>query len=57
MKNIYFVRHGQSIMNVSGHYAGVTDTPLTDEGRNQAKVAGKNLKSEQIPIDIIVSSP
>jgi probable phosphoglycerate mutase len=58
MKNIYFVRHGQSEMNVSGHFAGaVTDTSLTEEGRNQAKAAGKQLQDEGITIDIIVSSP
>jgi probable phosphoglycerate mutase len=58
MKKIYFVRHGQSEMNVSGHFAGaVTDTPLTEEGRNQAKAAGKQLQDEGILIDIIVSSP
>lgn len=57
MKTIYFVRHGQSVMNVSGHYAGTTDTPLTEEGQKQAKAAGKYLKAELIPIDVIVSSP
>jgi uncharacterized phosphatase len=58
MKNLYFVRHGQSEMNVSGHFAGTaTDAQLTDEGRKQAKEAGKDIKSQAIPIDIIVSSP
>lgn len=58
MKRVYFVRHGQSEMNVSGHFAGaVTNTPLTETGRKQAIEAGKQLKTEGITIDIIVSSP
>ena len=42
-------------MNVSGHVAGVTETPLTLEGRKQAKLAGK--KANKLGIDYIVSSP
>jgi broad specificity phosphatase PhoE len=55
MKKLYFVRHGQSVMNVSGHVSGHTDTELTDEGREQAKVAGQSAKNLQI--DYIISSP
>ncbi len=55
MKKIYFCRHGLSKMNVSGHIAGVTDTPLVAEGRKQAKKAGKNAK--KLSIDCIASSP
>ncbi len=49
------MRHGQTVMNVSGHYAGITETPLTDEGRAQAKKAGKAAKG--LGIDLIVASP
>jgi len=42
-------------MNVSGQVAGITDTPLTDEGRMQAKKAGQLAKG--LSIDTIVSSP
>jgi len=55
MKKIYFARHGQSVLNVSGHFAGHTDTPLTDEGRRQASKAGK--KARELSIDTIVASP
>lgn len=55
MKKLYFVRHGQSEMNVLGHFAGHTDTPLTEEGKRQAQQAGRELKNKKI--DIIVSSP
>lgn len=42
-------------MNVSGQIAGHTETPLTDEGRAQAKRAGKAAKG--LGIDLILASP
>lgn len=55
MKRLYFVRHGQSTLNLSGHFAGATDAPLTALGRNQAKAAGRAAKT--LAIDTIISSP
>lgn len=55
MKTIYFVRHGQSELNVAGRVAGHTDTPLTAEGRNQAKKAGQQAKD--LGIEHIITSP
>lgn len=42
-------------MNVEGKWSGTTETPLTDEGREQAKQAGWNAKNLQI--DYIACSP
>ena len=42
-------------MNVSGHYAGQIETPLTAEGRKQAEAAGKAAKG--LGIDLILASP
>lgn len=42
-------------MNVSGHFAGLTETPLTDEGKAQAKKAGQ--AANDLGIDLIVASP
>jgi uncharacterized phosphatase len=42
-------------MNDLGVYSGATDTPLTDDGRAQAKKAGQAAKD--LNIDLIVSSP
>lgn len=42
-------------MNVSGHFAGSTNTPLTELGRQQARDASKIAKD--LNIDLIVSSP
>ncbi|HTE21778.1 MAG TPA: histidine phosphatase family protein [Candidatus Limnocylindria bacterium] len=55
MKKLYFIRHGQSQLNVEGRYAGRAETPLTDEGRTQAKRTGQDAKG--LKIDLIVSSP
>lgn len=56
-KRIYFIRHGQSEMNVAGVAAGSSDTPLTDEGHRQAAHSGKRAKESGLSFDIIVSSP
>jgi broad specificity phosphatase PhoE len=42
-------------MNVQGLFAGRTDTPLTEKGRNQALAAGAAVKG--IEIDLIIASP
>lgn len=55
MKHLYFVRHGLSVMNQQGVFSGVTDTPLTEKGRQQAISAGKQL--HDAAIDCIVASP
>ena len=55
MKKLYFIRHGLSEMNVKGLIAGRTESPLTEEGKLQARHAGKQAK--KLGIDYIVSSP
>lgn len=54
---IYFVRHGQSEWNVSNKICGATDIPLTNEGIEQAKMAGEKIKRLKIQIDEIRFSP
>jgi broad specificity phosphatase PhoE len=55
MKHLFFARHGLSQMNVAGLLSGSTDTPLTGEGRRQARQAG--IAAKGLGIDLIVSSP
>lgn len=55
MKHLYFVRHGESELNVQRVFAGQLDTPLTDRGREQARVAAEQARG--LGIDAIVSSP
>lgn len=55
MRRLYFIRHGLSVNNVEGKLSGTTDTPLTDIGREQARLAGNAAK--KLSIDTIVTSP
>lgn len=54
MQQLYFCRHGQSELNFQQVYAGQIDTPLTDLGRQQARLAGE--ACQHISIDLIVCS-
>ncbi len=55
MTHLYFIRHGLSQLNTEGKVAGHTETPLTDEGKQQAQQAGK--KAQNLGIEHIISSP
>jgi len=58
MKNIYFVRHGESEANVEKKFAGQKeDSPLTELGRLQAKQAALDLFKNNYKIDRIITSP
>lgn len=41
-----FVRHGQSVANLEGWFAGHIDTALTDRGVEQARVVAKTLATK-----------
>ncbi|MDP9251443.1 MAG: histidine phosphatase family protein, partial [Chloroflexota bacterium] len=51
----YFVRHGESEANVARRFAGRTDSPLTERGRQQARAVAEALVSERF--DRVISSP
>ena len=57
MGHIYFVRHGQTVWNVENKICGATDSPLTENGKNQAKEVGKKILDEGIKFDEIIYSP
>lgn len=57
MKKLFYVRHGETHMNVAGLLSGRTETPLTERGVEQAKASGKQLKEKLPHIDLIVCSP
>lgn len=54
MKTLYFMRHGLTEMNAAGIWSGRTETALTQEGKDQAKRAGKAAKA--LSIDAIACS-
>jgi len=49
--NICFVRHGQSTWNRDNRFIGWTDTPLTEDGVLEARVAGRMLQTSGILFD------
>ena len=55
MKKLYFIRHGLSEGNKQGIWSGRVDTPLSEEGRRQARESGR--KAKDLGIDLIISSP
>lgn len=55
MSYIYIVRHGQSLGNLKGGFAGHTDYPLSDLGHKQARISADFLKDEHI--ETVISSP
>jgi probable phosphoglycerate mutase len=55
MKQIYYCRHGECELNLQKVFAGRSDSPLTDLGREQAVLTGKDIIAKGIKIDKIVS--
>jgi len=53
---IYFVRHGVTEGNIKNHYQLPTIS-LSEKGFEQANFIADRIKNENIPIDIIFSSP
>lgn len=43
MAQLIFVRHGQSLYNLENRFTGIVDIPLTELGKEQAKLAGEKL--------------
>ena len=56
MNKLILLRHGQSQWNLENRFTGWKDVPLTNQGINEAKKAGKLIKKNNIRIDLIFSS-
>lgn len=54
MSFIYIVRHGQSLGNLKGGFAGHTDFPLSELGHKQARITADYLQNTHI--DAVLSS-
>ena len=54
MAYLILVRHGITDWNVEGRWHGLTDIPLNEEGRKQARETAKNLS--KIKIDAVYTS-
>ena len=58
---IWLVRHGRTEWALLGRHTGRTDIPLTDVGRDQARVLGDRLRARaddgQPPFSLVLTSP
>ena len=52
---IFLIRHGATILTAEDRFAGATDVPLSDEGREQARRLGKRLA--EVKISAVYASP
>lgn len=50
-KILYLMRHGQTLFNVRRKVQGSCDSPLTELGIKQAKIAGQYFKNNNISFD------
>lgn len=56
MKILYLMRHGETVFNVRKKKQGWCDSPLTEDGIYQAKVASEYFKKMNISFDHVFSS-
>ena len=56
MKRLYLMRHGQTLFNLRGKIQGACDSPLTEKGIEQAKIARDYFLDERITFDHVYSS-
>ena len=61
MRNVYFVRHGETVWNVENKICGATESALTERGREQARVIGREINARmdagELQIDRMLCSP
>jgi 2,3-bisphosphoglycerate-dependent phosphoglycerate mutase len=54
---ITFLRHGESVGNAEERFQGRADYPLTEKGREQARVRAERWLAEGVRFDRCISSP
>ena len=54
MTKVYLVRHGEAVGNVTHVFQGLSDLPLTENGRKQAALVGERMK--KIHLDKVYAS-
>lgn len=62
MKKLYYVRHGQTVLNLEYRVCGITESDLTEKGKEQAKETGLIIKNALadgriMRIDQVLCSP
>jgi 2,3-bisphosphoglycerate-dependent phosphoglycerate mutase len=56
MHKLVLLRHGQSTWNLDNRFTGWTDVDLSEQGRNEARQAGKLLREEGFEFDVAYTS-
>lgn len=56
MSLLILCRHGQSDWNLQNRFTGWVDVDLSEQGRQEARLAGKNLLDEKITFDVAHTS-
>lgn len=56
MTEIYLIRHGETEWNRAGLWQGLEDSPLTENGIEQAQCLGARFAKEEIKFDAIYTS-
>ncbi len=56
MKTLVLLRHGQSTWNLENRFTGWVDVDLTDQGRAEAKEAGRLLRDGGYDFDVVHTS-
>jgi broad specificity phosphatase PhoE len=52
---LWLARHGETEWSRTGQHTGTTDLPLTENGRDEARRLGENLRGEAF--DLVLTSP
>ncbi len=55
LTRLYLIRHGATILTAEDRFAGATNVPLSDEGREQARRLGHRLQA--VPLAAVYASP
>jgi broad specificity phosphatase PhoE len=57
VKHLYYIRHGQSVVNSHNVWGGHLDSPLTEQGLQQAHTAAQKSKAKGFTPDLIITTP
>ncbi|HVM18940.1 MAG TPA: 2,3-diphosphoglycerate-dependent phosphoglycerate mutase [Egibacteraceae bacterium] len=56
MSTLILIRHGQSQWNAENRFTGWVDTPLSEQGREEAHKAGRRLADRGLGVDLAFTS-
>ena len=57
LPSVYIARHGETAWSISGQHTGLTDLPLTEQGRKNATQLGVRLRARQLQFVKVFTSP